>query len=299
MPAISGVVRDAAGAYAQRLVRLYDRASGSLLAQTVSDPSTGAYSFTTSSTDEVYVLALDATSFDQYWNNVVLALHMNDTGLTDVKGHAVTLNGNAARSATQSKFGGYAAYFDGNGDYLSIADTADLEPGSGDFTVDGWVYISAYASSYSGTYRSVIAGKDTSGARSWHFALTGTASSWTGLVFSTAGTELSASYTFSNNTWYHVAVCKSGTNLRFFVDGTQVGTTQTHNTALADVGTALTIGAILYSGFQYYLTGYVDDFRLTKAARYTANFTAPTAAFVDGVSGGTENIARLDRMVPA
>ncbi len=29
---------------------------------------------------------------DPYWNNVVLAMHMDDTGLTDLKGHAITLN---------------------------------------------------------------------------------------------------------------------------------------------------------------------------------------------------------------
>ena len=38
---------------------------------------------------------------DPHWNNVVLAMHMDDAGLTDLKGHAVTLNGNAARSSTQ------------------------------------------------------------------------------------------------------------------------------------------------------------------------------------------------------
>ena len=38
---------------------------------------------------------------DPYWNSVVLAMHMDDTGLTDLKGHTVTLVGNAARSASR------------------------------------------------------------------------------------------------------------------------------------------------------------------------------------------------------
>ena len=58
---------------------------------------------------------------DPYWNNVVLAMHMDDVGLTDLKGNAVTLNGNVGRSATQSKFGGYSAYFDWSGGFLSLA----------------------------------------------------------------------------------------------------------------------------------------------------------------------------------
>lgn len=45
-------------------------------------------------------------------------MHMDDAGLTDVKGHAMTLTGGAARSATQSKFGGYSAHFDGVDDQI-------------------------------------------------------------------------------------------------------------------------------------------------------------------------------------
>jgi len=56
------------------------------------------------------VLSLRMESSDPYYNQVVLGMHMDDTGLTDVKGHTITLNGNASRSATQSKFGGYSAY---------------------------------------------------------------------------------------------------------------------------------------------------------------------------------------------
>lgn len=76
---------------------------------------------------------------DPHWNSVVLAMHMDDTGLTDLKGHTVTLVGNAARSATQSKFGGYSAAFDGSGDYLSVPQLI----GSVAFTIEAWVRVAA------------------------------------------------------------------------------------------------------------------------------------------------------------
>lgn len=225
-------------------------------------------------------------SCDPNFSTTSLLLHCdgtnNSTTFTDETGKTITAVGNAKISTTQSKFGGASALFDGSGDYLNCGDHADFELGSGDFTMECFVRFAGYPNGYSGAYRVALIGKDAVGARSFHWGVTGTVSSFTGMVFSTAGTEVSVSWAPALNTWYHLAVCKSGTSLRFFVDGTQVGTTQTHSTAIADVATALTIGGILYTGFQYYLNGYVDEVRITKgAARYTADFTAPTAALPD------------------
>jgi hypothetical protein len=55
---------------------------------------------------------------DLFWDTVAIAMHMDDAGLTCEKGTALTLNGGVTRSATQSKFGGYSAYFDGVDDEI-------------------------------------------------------------------------------------------------------------------------------------------------------------------------------------
>jgi len=52
----------------------------------------------------------------------------------------VTAHGNAQISTAQSKSGGSSAYFDGSGDFLTVPADADLQFGSGDFTVEAWVY---------------------------------------------------------------------------------------------------------------------------------------------------------------
>jgi hypothetical protein len=58
-PRVAGVVRDDAGALASRVVRAYNRQNGALVGSAVSNATTGAYSITCRSLDEVQVVALD------------------------------------------------------------------------------------------------------------------------------------------------------------------------------------------------------------------------------------------------
>lgn len=299
MPAISDIVKDASGNPASRLVRAYRRDTGAFVGQVLSDPTTGAYSITTADTTEHFVLAHDTADADPNWNDVLLALRMNDSPMTDIKGNAVTMNSVTRVLTPSTPLSGntHCASFPGNS-YISVADSPAIELGSGDFFMRGWVSLTAYSSSYSGAYSACLVGKDNAGARAFNFRVGGTASSFNSLVFSTAGTELSASGTFSLNSWDFVEVAKVGTSLRFFVNGTQIGATQTHSTAIADVATALTLGGIVYSGFQYYLNGYMLDWEIGRSGGHTANYTAPTAPFTAAPVGGTENAVILDRITP-
>jgi len=74
----------------------------------------------------------------------------------------------------------------------------------------------------------------------------------------------------------HIAVTRLGTSLRIFINGTQLSSTVTNST---NWGAITRIGAIDSGGSQNFL-GYIDDLRITRFARYTANFTPPTATFL-------------------
>ena len=168
------------------------------------------------------------------------------------------------------------------GDSISAPDNAALEFGSGDFTIEAWIYLTAYSASYSGFYSAFIVARDTSGARSYSFGVLGTASSFTGLGFTTfdgsgaANLALSPSATINLNTWYHVAVSRSSTTFRLFLNGTLIGNT-TSAVSVLDTATPTRIGAGAYSGFEYYTTGYISNVRIVKGtAVYTAAFTPST-----------------------
>src|SRR5690606_37647124 len=83
---------------------------------------------------------LKLTDTDPY---TVLLMHMdgsdNGTTFTDECGKTVTAHGDVCTKTAEKKFGTASAYFDGNGDYLSVPASEDFNFGAGDFTIDLWV----------------------------------------------------------------------------------------------------------------------------------------------------------------
>ena len=205
-----------------------------------------------------------------------LMLHNDDTGLSDssLSPKTVTLNGNVARSNTQSKFGGFSAFFDGTGDYLSLADSGDWDVT--DFTLDFWVFfptlvdVDAY----------LFGQMDHSMASGGGIALL------TNLVVgqylqldiqNSNPPVISAASGISADTWAHIAAVRSGSACNLFVNGNSIGT-GTNGDATSSTNTLL-IGLQPGTGGKD-LNGYIDELRFSKGiARWTANFTPPTSAY--------------------
>jgi hypothetical protein len=200
--------------------------------------------------------------------NTVLLLNFTNAGITDAtaKNDLETV-GNAQISTTQSKFGGGSMLFDGTGDYLTFPSSPNLAFGTGNYTVEAWVYFT----SISGAALQIIFRSGGGGNNFYFHVDNDQISVGTGSAFIS-----NQSTTFNTNTWYHIAACRSGTTLRLFRDGTQVGSSVTDNTNWVSTGTA-GVGSN-ETGIQT-VSGYIDDLRVSKYARYTSNFTPPTVAF--------------------
>lgn len=297
MATISGTVKNEAGEFAQRVVRAYRRSDGAFASQTVSDAVTGAFSCAALDTSAHYALTLDGevAEYDTYWSNVVLAMHMDDAGLTDLKGHAVTLAGNTARSSTQSKFGGYSAYFDGAGDFLYPVNSGpDFAFGTGDFTVEMWVYLPSL-----GVSRSLYDGRPTStnGLYVWTYV---SATNTIGFAVSSVA-RITGTTALAAMTWYHVALCRSGTSTKLFLNGVQEGATYSDGNNYLGAANRPFIGIDAYNSSASAMLGYIDDLRVTKGvARYTTNFTPPSSAFLGGPVPGTptSNALIFDNITP-
>jgi hypothetical protein len=165
--------------------------------------------------------------------------------------------------------------FDGTGDYLntSPANQAAFAFGSGDFTIEMWVY-AATTGTTKGLYDSRPSG--TNGAYAFIYLDSSNVISY--LINSGGGTITGTALSVS--TWYHVAVARSGTSTKLFLNGVQVGSTLTDSNTYLNAGTSRPFIGANASSLGSYFNGYIDDLRVTKGiARYTATFTPPTAAF--------------------
>ena len=201
---------------------------------------------------------------DPNFANVTALLHFdganNSTVFTDQKGNTWVTSGLPVVSTTQSKFGGSSLYSPANTAYLGCA-LANEAFGTGDFTVEAWIYPTASA----------------------HNILlpSATANSWALITYSNnlywqqAGSNIFGAGTVNLNAWNHVAVSRSGGTLSGYVNGVSVYSgANSYNysgtpTRYIGPGPGGPVGSM-----------YIDDVRLTKGTgRYTTGFTPPTAAF--------------------
>lgn len=198
-----------------------------------------------------------------------LLMNFTNAGIIDQTGiNNILTVGDAKISTVQQKYGSSSMFFDGTGDYLTVLNHPNLQFGTGDFTVECWIFATAVG----GAQKCIISkGTSTTG---WELRIGGAVSG--GLDFSYASTAVTNATVVTLNTWHHVAVTRSGTAVKIFLDGVNVGSATTA-TDFSQTD-ALKIGESR-AGSQTF-SGYIDDLRITKGyARYTANFTPPTAAF--------------------
>ena len=214
---------------------------------------------------------------DPFFSSVVLLLHMNGTNTSTTftdSGPLVkttTPTGNAQLSTTNPKFGSASGLFDGTGDILSEDGSAVFAFGTGNFTIECWVNQAALGVRYF-----IYDGRPaaTTGAYPQIEKTTGNVI----IYVANAATQITGTTALATNTWYHVAVCRSGTNTRLFINGTQEGSTYSDSTTYLNPGSRPQISNNGNSGGNSW-NGNIDEFRVTTAARYTGNFTAPTAEF--------------------
>jgi len=206
------------------------------------------------------------------------------TDFTDLSSNAYTTTdrGGIAINSGATLFSLNTAELDGSNDYITANIGTSGAFGTGNFTIESHVSLANNASTYT--------------IMSWGKSLYSSDIRWA-LIYEGGSGELQLAFNPSGapsyhvqswsptlDTFYHVAACRSSGTLRFFINGTQLGSDMT---AGDNVGTLT--GSLLGVGGSYDsdapstptwpLIGRLANARLTTTARYTASFTAPAAPY--------------------
>lgn len=195
--------------------------------------------------------------------------------------------GTAVLSSTWSQFGGSSAYVTGGAGGFQQPDNSNLHL-TGNWTIECWCNMAA-------NNDVVLVDKSQSGTaaqrayiefnvRQLQIKLDGTGAAQT--IGSSTGLP-------AFGTAFHLAVVQNSGTITAYVNGASIGTLTTSATFGNNSG-PLTI-CNQYNNAATNFAGYVDEFRISNTARYTANFTVPAAAF--GVDANTVCLAHFDSLV--
>lgn len=181
-------------------------------------------------------------------------------------------------SDTQHKFGTHSLKCGTTQRINNLAIYNGLAFQSYDFTLDFWVYpLSLEASAASGrasvpfssTYRSLAVYMFSDSIK---LCVTHTSISW--------DYEVAETISLSTDTWYHIAVVRSGSKIYLFLDGVKKIEI---NYGVNEIAKAypFTIASNTYSSGDRRFTGYIDEFRYIQGtAVWTADFTPPTEPYI-------------------
>lgn len=201
--------------------------------------------------------------------NTSLLTNFTNAGIFDTStiNNSVTV-GNAQASSLVAKYDTTSLSFDGTGDWLTMIDSPEQRLGTGNFTIEFWLYLNSLSAA-----RGIVA-KGT-GTTGWLVSIDINNK----VVFTYTTSTITSTGTLSASTWYHIAVVREGTSTnqtKIYINGTNDGTgtvaTEFNQTSIMYIGANRTGGDAL--------NGYIDELRITNGyARYTSNFSVPTGPF--------------------
>ena len=203
------------------------------------------------------VLLIQCSSINSLTGSVYDASNQyNNTSITNI--------GSPVLSSTTQLFGGATLYLNGSS-AIRVANAMSWNPLNfvSDFTWELWIYLT----SLSGTRNIFI---NQSGASGLSVFSDGSLDFW---IDGTAGT-IARGGSISLSTWHFITATRANGIITLYIDGNSVGSGSASNALNMNNGC---FGAGTYNNN---FTGNISNIRLSNgAARYSANFTSPTASF--------------------
>ena len=170
-----------------------------------------------------------------------------------------------------------AMYFDDSGDYVTSSASLTHKP-TGNFTMECWFKPDGTFDNTNGIF---TLGTNTN--QSYSIAIVGASGSTGTIAFWVNGfnsTTSSATGLAKIGVWQHVALVRNGTTNTLYLNGQSVATNT--NTPAFTGTPSFRLAARYADNTTELFKGWLSDFRYTKSAVYTSNFTPPSSALASG-----------------
>jgi Concanavalin A-like lectin/glucanases superfamily/Fibronectin type III domain len=196
---------------------------------------------------------------------------------SSVKPKTITLNNGASINTSKRRFGGGSLSLSGRADYApngggpyaSISSSTDFGFGTGDFTIEMWVYPLDC-----NNWRTLISIGRYDDGLLWRMGSNGDQLYFNGNYWSWGASSVPL------NSWSHLALVRNNGGIKVFINGIASLSTSDGNTA-TNLGSSrdVYIGTGKHSYGSEIFNGYIDEVRITKGigtARYSSNFDIKT-----------------------
>ena len=196
-------------------------------------------------------------SGDIYYPSSSLLMHFsgsnNSTTFTDSGPNSFTITSNNGAKITSSisKFGDTSGLFDGTGDNLSFSSNSQFAFGTGDFTIEMWIY----PQSAVGYQCVMLIGT----AAPYIFIGINAGSTGTPFMWND-GNVIVGSQNFTINAWQHWSVVRNSGTVTMYLNGTNIGSASFAGSLTDVTGTYIGTNSAGSQGF----VGYIDELRITK-----------------------------------
>ena len=213
------------------------------------------------------LLTCASTTFKDISSNNFTVSSFGSPTVSDVVPYSVPNNSFKLWSTNYNAAFKKSVQFDGISQYLSLSNSAAFNFGTGDLTIEFWIYFTAASGNRVVTSR--LAGGGAGGT--WSVNMGHTSLGFTEVISGEPGP--SATFSSILNTWAHIAVSRNSGTTKLFLNGSQVAsaaqTTNFNNTSYPVY--------IATSPSENYLPANISNLRILKGTGlYTASFSAPT-----------------------